>query len=128
MVNSNKMQKFDYYNPLKNLAKYGQVWTKSVELKKLIKRLLISCNIKITPPAYSVEKMTVPTVLFTGKLDALSDPTDVTILRSLLNKDIILGDYVYDTYTHCDFIWGANANKDVYSKILQHMKEIIGKK
>lgn len=106
MVNSNKMQKFDYYNPLKNLAKYGQ----------------------ITPPAYSVEKMTVPTVLFTGKLDALSDPTDVTILRSLLNKDIILGDYVYDTYTHCDFIWGANANKDVYSKILQHMKEIIGKK
>jgi pimeloyl-ACP methyl ester carboxylesterase len=103
MVNSNKMQKFDYYSTLTNLARYG----------------------KTSPPLYDISKMTVPTILFRGSLDVLSDPTDDAGIDAVINKNIVIGNYTFPTYTHCDFIWGQRANQDVNVKIIQHMRDII---
>ena len=69
-------------------------------------------------------KLNVSTALFTGGNDWLADPKDVALLRPLLVKNKILySDLNFTDYEHLDFIWGINANRDVYDVII---KDIIG--
>jgi len=99
MTKSNKYCKFDY-GKKENIERYGQP----------------------TPPEYDLTKVNAPTVLFYGPHDWLADPTDVAQLLGRLPTTTVAASYVLDKYNHMDFIWGLQANKDVYQKILHHMK------
>lgn len=94
MVNSNKMQKYDY-GMMMNLLKYKQT----------------------TPPEYHPERMEVPTVIFHGSVDNLADPTDVAWLLPLIKNKV--ADYNLPNYGHMDFIWALTAPTDIYEPIIQ---------
>jgi len=96
MMQTGKMQMYDF-GEFMNRIKYGQK----------------------DPPLYHPERMTTPTVFFTGGLDALADPSDVEWLRQLLPKEVLIGDYYIPEYEHCDFIWAPNAPDKVYKYIIE---------
>ena len=71
------------------------------------------------PPVYHPERMTTPTVFFTGGLDVLADPSDVEWLRQLLPKEVLIGDYYIPEYEHSDFTLATNAPDKVYKYIIE---------
>ena len=84
----------------------------------------LSSPYQTNPPCYNMSKLTVSTALFTGGQDWLADPEDVALLIPLLMQNKILYSNIsFPDYEHLDFIWGINANKDVYDVII---KDIIG--
>ncbi|KAL5010053.1 hypothetical protein ScPMuIL_012358 [Solemya velum] len=99
MVRSDKFQRYDYGSKTENMKHYGQA----------------------DPPVYNVTQMTTPTVLFWAEDDWLADSTDVKQLIS--NIQNLLGSYEIDNWNHLDFIWGVDAAKIVYDKIIKIMKE-----
>lgn len=75
------------------------------------------------PPEYDLSKVNVPTYLYWGVNDWLADPTDVGLLVSKLNPEIVKANIGYPDFNHMDFIWGMNAPKEVYQKIIDVMNE-----
>ena len=57
-----------------------------------------------TPPVYNVEDMKVPTAMFTGLKDFLSDPEDVEILKPKIHNLTYLK--TIPDFSHFDFILG----------------------
>ena len=57
--------------------------------------------------------------MFYSKRDRLSILCDVKKLIPMLNGTKALCCHEIDDYNHTDFIFGVNACKDVYSKILR---------
>lgn len=75
-----------------------------------------------TPPFYNVSNLNVPTIVFHSDADQLADPTDVAWLISQIN-DTIVENYHYTDYTHGDFIIAMNASTDIYSHIVDYIKQ-----
>ncbi|CAK9298177.1 unnamed protein product [Gordionus sp. m RMFG-2023] len=71
----------------------------------------------ITPPAYDISQMTIPTMLFWGQKDWLADPTDVNRLVPLIRK--LSGNFQFENANHWDFVYGMNAANDYYSIIIK---------
>lgn len=66
--------------------------------------------------------MNVSTALFTGSNDWLADPDDVALLIPKLKQNGVLYSVTnMPTYEHLDFIWGINANRDVYEVIINNI-------
>lgn len=63
--------------------------------------------------------MEVETVIFWSPKDALADTTDVHTLLPRLKH---VRSFRIDTYSHLDFVWALNANKTIYSKIINILK------
>ncbi|ESN97503.1 hypothetical protein HELRODRAFT_85270, partial [Helobdella robusta] len=103
MVRSKKCMAYDYNNEKDNFDHYNQT----------------------TAPVYNISNMHVPTYLFYGGKDELADPTDVAnIIESLPNiKEAI----EIPEYKHLDFIWGLDASKKVYEKILNILPKYGGR-
>ena len=58
-------------------------------------------------------------MLFTGTKDWLADPPDVKMLTDKLTAaKVSYTVHNLPTYEHLDFIWGINANSDVYEVII----------
>lgn len=72
------------------------------------------------PPLYDVSNMTTPSALFAGSHDGLGDPTDVQALKpnitNLVHFEEISG------WNHADFLYGVDAPRLLYSKIISMMK------
>lgn len=94
-------QKFQYFD-------YGVV----ENLKKYHSRL---------PPPYNLTQMSVPVAVFWGDRDKLADPTDVQWLLSQM-PNVVLNKKI-DNYAHGDFVWGINANKQVYETVLELLQQ-----
>lgn len=66
--------------------------------------------------------MPTPTLLFVGNNDVLGDPADAEALKpqisNLLHYEVIPG------WNHLDFLYGLDASKLLYPKILSVMKRI----
>ncbi|XP_067671210.1 lysosomal acid lipase/cholesteryl ester hydrolase-like [Haliotis asinina] len=92
-VNTDKFMMFDFGSAGANMEHYGQA----------------------TPPLYHPEQMEVPVVLFSGGMDFLADPTDVTWLRSRLTRTV--ADHVIPHWEHLDFIWAVDAPIHCYEDI-----------
>jgi lysosomal acid lipase/cholesteryl ester hydrolase len=55
----------------------------------------------------------------------LADPTDVKILHKAINKTIVYSECI-KPWQHLDFIWGLDAAKLVYDKIVRHIRKKEG--
>lgn len=69
------------------------------------------------PPAYDVTMMNVPTAMFSGSRDLLTDPRDVFKLRTRI-KNLKLFDNIRG-WNHVDFLFGTDAPKRLYTKIVK---------
>nr|CAB3263441.1 lysosomal acid lipase/cholesteryl ester hydrolase [Phallusia mammillata] len=93
LVESGKMQKWDFMSESENLKAYGQS----------------------SPPEYNLTTFQTPIVLFLGSEDQLADPEDGTILLSKLKS--VVHYKLLDGWDHLDFLWGKAAAKTVYKDI-----------
>lgn len=75
-----------------------------------------------TAPLCQVHNMPTPTLLFVGSNDVLGDPADVEALKpkisNLLHYEVIPG------WNHLDFLYGIDASKLLYPKIVSVMKSM----
>ncbi|KAK1333648.1 hypothetical protein QTO34_006033 [Cnephaeus nilssonii] len=98
-ANSGELRAFDWGSETKNLEKGNQP----------------------TPVRYKVGDMTVPTAMWTGGQDWLSNPDDVKTLLSELNNLIYHKNI--PEWAHIDFIWGLDAPHRLYNEIIHMMQE-----
>jgi len=98
---TNKIQKYDYGTPMRNLARYG---TKS-------------------PPEYNMADLSVKTALFQGGHDILADKADVAKLVSVLPAASLVHHEEVHDYAHLDFIWAPDAKTIVYPGVLKLLKQ-----
>jgi lysosomal acid lipase/cholesteryl ester hydrolase len=79
---------------------------------------------RTTPPQYHLDQMEgPPTAIFYGLEDALADPEDVARIFKEVQPGIIVGQHALPTYEHMDFVWGMNAQRDVYPKVLSYIQQ-----
>ncbi|KAL6264531.1 hypothetical protein P5V15_004638 [Pogonomyrmex californicus] len=76
------------------------------------------------PPDYDLTKIKVPIALFYSDNDWLSNRLDVKKLNSLLPYVLDLYRVPFSKFNHLDFIWGKDAPKIVYRRLLKIMKTI----
>ncbi|GMT10472.1 hypothetical protein PFISCL1PPCAC_1769, partial [Pristionchus fissidentatus] len=105
MVKSGTVSKFDYGSSKKNQQHYGQS----------------------KPPSYDFTKIKNDMYLYWSDDDWLADPEDVKgyLLTSLNPNHIKLNNHL-DGYNHLDFIWGLNAAAQIYTPIIDILREDLG--
>ncbi|XP_063163899.1 putative lysosomal acid lipase/cholesteryl ester hydrolase [Candoia aspera] len=75
------------------------------------------------PPSYQVENMVVPTAVWSGGNDIIADPKDMALL---LPRIVNLVSHCYwSDWNHWDFIWGLNAPKRMFFKMIQLMQQSV---
>jgi len=100
-VNTSVYQQYDYGSSNANQQHYNQT----------------------TPPTYSLSTLYVPTALFSGSHDKLSDPTDVDTIVNDMPKAPYYQEQIRG-YGHLDFIWGSDAHRKLYPSIVSLLQEI----
>uniref|UniRef100_A0A8C6ZCY1 Lipase member M-like n=1 Tax=Nothoprocta perdicaria TaxID=30464 RepID=A0A8C6ZCY1_NOTPE len=73
-----------------------------------------------TPPSYKIEEMPVPTAVWSGGKDWTADWRDVSFLLPRI-ANVVYYRNITD-WNHWDFIWGMDAPKHLYSKIIELME------
>jgi len=102
LVNSKRFQRYDYQDPNVNFEHYGVPYAPEYNIGDLKRSNGVP-----------------PIAFFSGTSDLLADPTDVSYLVDMLPQDNkpILHD-IQPTYNHLDFVWGVDAHKLVYPKVM----------
>lgn len=75
-----------------------------------------------TPPKYNLKNVTAPVALIWAQNDWLADPEDIVYLASELPNLVLNIKMPLPDFNHMDFIWGIDADKLVYKRILKYMK------
>lgn len=69
------------------------------------------------PPAYPLNQIKTPLVLFEGTADSLQDP-GLQQLPSLVGKHDIEG------YEHLDFMWAESVGEKVWPQLIEHLNRL----
>ncbi|NXW61871.1 LIPM Lipase, partial [Eurystomus gularis] len=72
-----------------------------------------------TPPAYKIEKISIPTAVWSGGRDKLADPKDMAKLLPRITN-LIYHEH-FPAWGHLDFFWGLDATEKMYWKIIELM-------
>lgn len=67
--------------------------------------------------------MTTPTAFFFGGHDTLSNPTDVEALAPEISH-LAFREYIRE-WNHIDFVFGIDAAKTLYNKLVEIMRESL---
>ncbi|NXY40298.1 LICH hydrolase, partial [Ceuthmochares aereus] len=94
IIYANQLQAYDYGSK-ENMKKYNQT----------------------TPPTYKIEKISVPTAVWSGGEDKFADPKDMAKLLPRITN-LIYHEH-FPTWGHLDFIWGLDATEKMYLKIIE---------
>ncbi|NXK31375.1 LIPM Lipase, partial [Piprites chloris] len=73
------------------------------------------------PPVYKIEKITIPTAVWSGGDDRFADPKDMARLLPRITN-LIYHEH-FPTWGHLDFIWGLDATEKMYMKIIELLKK-----
>uniref|UniRef100_A0A8C3C746 Partial AB-hydrolase lipase domain-containing protein n=1 Tax=Cairina moschata TaxID=8855 RepID=A0A8C3C746_CAIMO len=101
---------------VKNVIHWAQVGS----LKESRRTLNVSVSLQEIPPSYQLEKMTVPTAVWSGGEDWAADWRDVHLLLPRI-AHVVSYVHIAD-WNHWDFIWGLDAPGRLYSHILALME------
>uniref|UniRef100_A0A8C4W184 AB hydrolase-1 domain-containing protein n=1 Tax=Gopherus evgoodei TaxID=1825980 RepID=A0A8C4W184_9SAUR len=93
---SKQLQAYDYGSKEKNTEKYNQT----------------------TPPIYKIEELKMPIAVWSGGHDLFADPKDVAALLGRITN--LVYHKHFPEWQHLDFIWGLDAAKRMYVKIIDH--------
>ncbi|XP_047993750.1 lipase 3-like [Leguminivora glycinivorella] len=74
------------------------------------------------PPRYDLSKVTSPVFLHYSPSDALADVRDVDRLFAELGRPVGKFRIPDDRFGHLDFIWGIDANKIVYERVINLLR------
>ncbi|XP_039337829.1 lysosomal acid lipase/cholesteryl ester hydrolase-like isoform X2 [Mauremys reevesii] len=96
---SKQLQAYDYGSKEKNMEKYNQT----------------------TPPIYKIEELKMPIAVWSGGHDLFADPKDVAALLGRITN--LVYHKHFPEWQHLDFIWGLDAAKRMYVKIIELMKK-----
>uniref|UniRef100_A0A098LWX8 Lipase n=1 Tax=Pantherophis guttatus TaxID=94885 RepID=A0A098LWX8_PANGU len=99
VVKSGENRAFDWGSKKENMAHYNQP----------------------IPPPYKIEKMLVPTAIWTGGQDWLADKKDAAMLMSMI-PNLIYHKEIPD-WEHLDFIWGLDAPQRMFRDMIQMMRK-----
>ena len=88
---------------------------------------MLICHISLfsfqaTAPLCQVQNMPTPTLLFVGARDALGDPADVQALKPKISN--LVHYEVIPEWNHLDFLYGEDAAKLLYPKLVYVMKSM----
>ncbi|XP_043191779.1 lipase 3-like [Amphibalanus amphitrite] len=102
-IASGRFQRYDY-GKKQNLVRYGQR----------------------RPPEYFPEKVTAPVVLIWGPNDKMADKRDAALLAARLPNLVRSEPVNWRLWQHLDFMWGIDANRLVYSRVIHYMEQFGG--
>uniref|UniRef100_A0A8C0IZZ3 Lipase n=1 Tax=Chelonoidis abingdonii TaxID=106734 RepID=A0A8C0IZZ3_CHEAB len=74
-----------------------------------------------TPPVYKIEELKMPIAVWSGGHDLFADPKDVAALLGRITN--LIYHKHFPEWQHLDFIWGLDATKRMYVKIIELMKK-----
>ncbi|TKR65354.1 hypothetical protein L596_025768 [Steinernema carpocapsae] len=103
MINSKKMQKFEYSTDEENLKHYGQR----------------------EAPVYDISKIATETHLFYSEKDWLATYQDIkeSIVRKTNPK--FFKEHILQDFNHFDFVWGRRAADEIYKPIIRMLRPAI---
>ncbi|XP_054238646.1 lysosomal acid lipase/cholesteryl ester hydrolase-like [Indicator indicator] len=70
-----------------------------------------------TPPEYKIEKIIIPTAVWSGGRDKFADPKDLAKLLPRITN-LIYHEH-FPSWGHLDFVWGLDAATRMYRKIVE---------
>lgn len=140
-LNGSRWDYYFEYTPAGTSAKNIVLWAQDVnrEAPKTImrydygtecKRLWFwerPCNQNIygseVPPQYKLDDYKVPTAVFWGGQDLLSNSTDVENLIDVLPADAIVYKKYNKNYEHVDYTWGIDAHVKIYPSVVELIRK-----
>lgn len=76
-----------------------------------------------SPPQYPIEQISCPIAFFYGRSDGMCSVADVETLANRIHTLVDVIEVQKKYFSHFDFMWGKDAQTDVYDRMLKLLEE-----